>query len=203
MVVKPRGVTAHTVKLTVCLCVYSSCNCSTVAMRQKLTASTDTFYTDTFYWILILGLASFVEAVTVSSEPLLASHACTKFLFNLWVWGHHWKHLLLKQCLGLTIPFLTDLWHAYNQLLLCLMYICNSANFCAPTSSLRCSYILDYRTGGKCKMLSITPIRYNVIHMYIFARRFSLIISLVVFHATWCTWFSKALANSRNLSHWW
>ncbi len=33
----------------------------------------------------------------------------------------------------------------------------------------------------------------QVIHMYIFARRFSLIISLVVFHAIW--WFSKALAN--------
>ncbi len=35
--------------------------------------------------------------------------------------------------------------------------------------------------GNKKSGESITPIRYNVIHMYIFARRFSLIISLVVF----------------------
>ncbi len=49
------------------------------------------------------------------------------------------------------------------------------------------------KRGNKKFGESITPIRYNVIHMYIFARRFSLIISLVVFHAIW--WFSKALAN--------
>ncbi len=57
------------------------------------------------------------------------------------------------------------------------------------------------KRGNKKSGESITPIRYNVIHMYIFARRFSLIISLVVFHAIW--WFSKALANPRILSHWW
>ena len=34
-----RSRTRDTVKLSVCLCVYSSCNCSTVAMRRKLTAS--------------------------------------------------------------------------------------------------------------------------------------------------------------------
>ncbi len=49
------------------------------------------------------------------------------------------------------------------------------------------------KRGNKKFGESITPIRYNVIHMYIFARRFSLIISLVIFHAIW--WFSKALAN--------
>ncbi len=49
------------------------------------------------------------------------------------------------------------------------------------------------KRGNKKFGESITPIRYNVMNMYIFARRFSLIISLVVFHAIW--WFSKALAN--------
>ncbi len=42
--------------------------------------------------------------------------------------------------------------------------------------------------GNKKSGESRTPIRYNVIHMYIFVKCFSLIISLVVFHAIW---FSK------------
>ncbi len=45
------------------------------------------------------------------------------------------------------------------------------------------------KRGSKKSGESVTPIRYNVIHMYIFARYFSLIISLVVSHAIW--WFSK------------
>ncbi len=45
------------------------------------------------------------------------------------------------------------------------------------------------KRGNKKSGESITPIRYNVIHMYVH----------VVFHAIW--WFSKA--NPSNLSHWW
>ena len=42
--------------------------------------------------------------------------------------------------------------------------------------------------GNKKSGESRAPIRFNVIHMYIFAKCFSLIISLAVFHAIW---FSK------------
>ncbi len=69
---------------------------------------------------------------------------------------------------------------------------------------LQCEKLLGLAEGNTKKRRnkksgeSITPIRYNVIHMYIFARLFSLIISLVVFHAIW--WFSKPLANPSNLS---
>ncbi len=53
------------------------------------------------------------------------------------------------------------------------------------------------KNGNKKSGESRTPIRYNVIHMYIFAKCFSLIISLTVFHAIW---FSKV---NPSLSHWW
>ncbi len=89
----------------------------------------------------------------------------------------------------------------------CMSYNNEQSNVCIRIEKhLQCEKLLGLaggntkKHGNKKSGESITPIRYNVIHTHIFVRRFSLIISLVVFHAIW--WFSKRLANPSNLSHW-
>ncbi len=80
-----RSRTRDAVKLTrLCVCVYSSCNCSAVAMRRKLTASIATFS-----WISIRGklklcsrVMATVKAVAVSSESCVVSSVRTH-LFTL------------------------------------------------------------------------------------------------------------------------
>ncbi len=59
--------TRDTVKLTVCVCVYYSCNCSTVAMLRKLTASSHVLL-DFNSWICKLKLCSRVMATLTHSE---------------------------------------------------------------------------------------------------------------------------------------